>query len=224
MLYKDVNDFRDSVDKDEGLSGIRKTLTIVCIVFLAINLTGASVKEANTLIFKIDIQNSAGLGYLFLASIVFLTLRYYAYAQQYQNRLNYFWRKRLIQNWKILSFDPETEEAVGLLGKRINFGLREEPGVREATYEITGIFQRSVAFVYDEEYDGNAYTHYIELHKQKDNWKLRHYLTILLYECYYQIEATIKYRESLDLRAPYLLSILSIASYVYKDELLFLLK
>jgi len=63
--------FRESIDCDAGLQSKRKLLVMACSIFLAINLTGATIEEANTFLFKVKFENHSGLNTLFLASIFF---------------------------------------------------------------------------------------------------------------------------------------------------------
>ena len=81
MLGPDIDQYRDNIDKDEGLAAKRCALVIVSLLLLALSVSGASIKEANTFIFRIEFSNHVGLTYLLGAAVIFLLLRYYAYAQ-----------------------------------------------------------------------------------------------------------------------------------------------
>jgi hypothetical protein len=222
-VSEELKKFRESIDCDIGLQSKRKLLVVACSIFLAINLTGATIEEANTFIFKIRFSNHAGLSILFVASIFFLTIRYYSYAQDYHSKLHEFWSGRLLSDYKIFSFDHHDGTIGGFLGKAINVYGGDEPGIENARYRVSGIFQRSVSYEStgtDEERGKFYYTEYIGLNKFGKNWRLHHYLWLLILESKYQIEALLKYREGLDLLAPYLLSLVAISSYFFKSSVL----
>lgn len=196
---------------------------MACVTFLALNLTGATLEEANTFLFKIKFSNYIGLSYLFIASVIFLTLRYYSYAQDHHSKLYDFWSERLLADYKVFIYDHEDEEVRGFLGNAINVYGGDEPGIRDAKYCVSGIFQRSISYPsegMDEERGPYSYTEHISLNKLTNKWRLRHYLWLLFLELKYQSEATFKYRESLDLLAPYLLSLTAILTYFLKSSIL----
>lgn len=226
-MDNELIDFRASIDSDKGLQSKRKLLVMVCITFLALNLTGATLEEANTFLFKIKFTSYSGLSYLFLGTIIFLTIRYYSYAQDHHSKLYDYWSRRLLAHHKIFYYSHSDEEAKGLLGKAINVYGGDEPGISKPKYCVNGIFKRSISYLceeLDETGEQVQYNKYIDLHKFGDKWKPHHYLSLLRYEFGFQFEATIKYRENLDLLAPYLLSATAILSFVFKVEILNLLQ
>lgn len=83
MSEEKLIEYRNKLDTDEDLQGKRKLLVELSILMLAINFTGAVFKEANTFIFKIEFTNQSGLSYFFLLAILFLLIRYFAYAHHY---------------------------------------------------------------------------------------------------------------------------------------------
>lgn len=218
MLQNELKEYHDSIAADEGLSSIRKTLTVVSIVFLAINLSGARIEEANTFLFKVILTNASGLGQLFILSIIYLIARYFAYAQKYIYQLESFWKARLMRDRNILRTDQEEEETYGLLSKKFRFPGRGEPSVGWPVYETTGIFKRTISYWVSSDYDD--YDSGKDLREFDEKWKVKDYFTLLCYELYYQVQAVFKYRESLDLYAPFLLGLLSVMSYFQKDALL----
>jgi len=222
-VNEDLSDFRASIDNDEGLQSKRKLLVMVCITFLALNVTGATLEEANTFLFKIKFTNYIGLSYLFLATIFFLTIRYYSYAQDHHSKLQSYWSKRLISNYRILHYSHEDDDPKGLLGNAIDIYIRDEPGITTPKYCVSGIFKRSISYTsqgFDETGVQCYFTKYIALNNFSKTWKTYHYLLLLWYELLYQLEATFKYRENLDLLAPYLLSTVAILSFIFKIEIL----
>ncbi|MBB2775735.1 UNVERIFIED_ORG: hypothetical protein HNP28_001023 [Comamonas terrigena] len=218
-----LNEFREKIDSDEGLLAIRKKLTIFCMIFLALNISGATLEEANTLIFKLKFTNHAGIGYLFLLSVIFLTIRYYSYATDYQSLLNRFWRLRMLENYKIFSYDNTHHEVRGLLGNAIQVYGLDEPGIKDPEYVISGFLKRSIAYdsVEKDEW-GEAFqtVNYIPLFDFTEKWTLKNYLNLLWIEISYRTEAFFKYRENLDLIYPYIISFTTIFSFIFKDYLI----
>lgn len=220
-----LTEFRKSIDQDDGLNSKRKLLVVVCVIFLSLNLTGATIEEANTFLFKIKFSNHAGLGYLFLAGIVFLTIRYYAYAQDYHSKLFDFWSGRMLADDRILMLSHEYGVIGGVLKPVFESANANPEHVENTRYYVGGIFKRYISFPFNGEFDGVSYVirSRIELNKFNENWKFKDYLRILTVEFKYQVEAVFRYRESLDLLAPYLLSIAAILSYIFKDKILLLI-
>ncbi|NOH82088.1 hypothetical protein F0231_20445 [Vibrio sp. RE86] len=222
-MSEELKEFRASIDIDQGFQSKRRMLMMACMTFLALNLSGATLEEANTFLFKIKFNNYIGLSYLFLLSIVFLTLRYYSYAQDYHSRLYEFWTKRMLSDHRVFFYDSFDDEISGLLSKSISVWVGDEPGLTEPSYKVSGLFKRTLSYRsedIDEERGPYYYTEYIDLYKVTDSWNRKHYCILLWFELKYQIESIFKYRESLDLLAPYLLSVVSILSFVFKSEIL----
>ena len=82
-----VDEFRESMDSDKAFQSKRKALVFVSLLLLALVVSGAQIKEANTFIFKIEFSNHAGLRYLLVASVMACMLRYYSYSERYRDQL-----------------------------------------------------------------------------------------------------------------------------------------
>lgn len=222
-MSNELENFRKSLDEDSGLQSKRRILVMVCLVFLALNLSGATLEEANTFIFKITFTNHVGLNYFFIASIFFMTIRYYSYAQGYHNRLYKFWTQRLLDDPKVFHYNYQEEEVSGLLGKAVDVLGYDEPGIGEPSYCYTGFFKRSLSYRSEGEDERRGpyyYTKYIVLNKFTETWQLKDYIYLIWVELKYQIESMLRYRESLDLFTPYFLSVSAMVSFVFKSELL----
>lgn len=218
MLSEELEKYNSSLSKDEGLATIRKTLTIVCIVFLAINLTGATIEEANTFLFKVKLTNHAGLSIFFLISIVYLTARYYAYAREYSSLVASFWKIRLMNDENILLNDQENDDTYGLLSKIFKFPGLGDPAVGHPEYKVHGIFKRKISFWVSDEH--MSYDAERELNKYDNKWTRKDISKLFIYELFYQLDSLLCRKESLDLYSPYLLSTASIISFIFKNEVL----
>lgn len=221
MLSEELEKYNSSISKDEGLASIRKTLTIVCIVFLAINLTGATIEEANTFLFKVKLTSHAGLSIFFLISIVYLTARYYAHAREYSSLVASFWKMRLMRDENILIHDQENDDTYGLLSKIFKFPGPGDPDVGYPKYQAHGIFRRRILFWVSNDYI--SYDSDKSLNTFNSKWRPQDLFKLFIYELFYQIDSLIFRRESLDLYAPYLLSATSIISFLFKKEILTIL-
>ena len=73
-------DLKKRIDSDTGLRAKRKYLTIVALLMLGIQFSGAKLEEANTFILKFSFSHQNGIAFLLLMSILFLLVRYYNYA------------------------------------------------------------------------------------------------------------------------------------------------
>ncbi|MBB1336596.1 hypothetical protein [Pseudoalteromonas sp. SR44-2] len=219
----DINEFRKTIDSDEGLKSKRKILISLCVILIGLNFSGATLHEANTFIFKLKFTNHENILYLFAISILYLTLRYYGYAKSYHDQLYLFWTKRMLSDYRVFCYTPKEEEINGLLGKRIDIWPGDEPGIQSPNYKIKGIFQRNLTYEateHDEHDGGYYYQNDIELNTYKDEWGRKDYFKLLSYEAKYQLEALFKYRETLDLLFPYIISFIALSSFFVRSILI----
>lgn len=226
-MTSDVNKFRSDFDNDKGLQSVRKLLVTTCMIFMALNLTGASIEEANTFIFKIKFTNYKGLSYLFAFTIIFLTIRYYSYAQPFHQRINDYWIARLMSDSKFFEYNKHSQEITGLLQDAFTEWGEESPGIEYPRYKLSGPFRRTMEYDIEDEYEGEngqreRYVDTVEkcLFKFTEKWTPCKYLKIFKFELIYQIDALFRHRENLDLFAPYLLSIVTILMFVFKRLIL----
>lgn len=219
METKELIDFREKIDSDIGFNKKRNFLVTLCVLFLSINASGATIEEANTFIFKIKFTNHIGISYLLLFSIAFLTLRYYGYAKFHHDRLFHFWSQRMLSDYRLFFYDHMEYDVSGHLGKIVDVFGGDEPGISAVQYKVTGLFKRSLIYPshgVDEMRGPYNYQENIKLYKFNDKWKLKDYMLLLWFELKYQTTALFLYRESLDLLFPYALSVVSILSFALK--------
>ncbi|MGE8351167.1 MAG: hypothetical protein ACN6P5_11510, partial [Pseudomonas protegens] len=99
-----VDEFRSAMDEDAGFKSKRRALTFVSLLLLALVVSGAEIKEANTFIFKIEFTNHVGLRYLLVLAVLSCLFRYYAYSEKYNAQLFKFWSDRLLNDVKIFYY------------------------------------------------------------------------------------------------------------------------
>lgn len=214
-----VDEFRSAMDEDAGFKSKRRALMFVSLLLLALIVSGAEIKEANTFIFKIEFTNHFGLRYLLVLAVLSCMFRYYAYSEKYHAQLFRFWSARLLDDGKIFHYDRKAESAAGLLGKKINLYGGDEPGIEFPIYKKTGFLSRSIGYLssgVDELHGEYTYTDYIELNVYDEGWTKKDFRKLLRAELRCRIEAWIKYRETLDLISPYLLALSSLVVFVFQ--------
>jgi len=209
-----VDEFRSAMDDDVGFKSKRRALMFASLLLLALIVTGAEIKEANTFIFKIEFANHVGLRYLLVLAVLSCMFRYYAYSEKYHAQLFNFWSGRLLNDSSVFRYDREAELVGGLLGKKIDVYGGDEPGIESPTYKSTGFLKRSIG--YRSNHGEHSYTEYIELNVYGEDWSKADFRKLLRAEMRYRIDAWIKYRETLDLVSPYLLGFGSLAAFIFK--------
>lgn len=208
-----VDEFRCAMDDDAGFKSKRRALVFTSLLLLALIVSGAVIKEANTFIFKIEFTNHEGLRYLLVLAVLSCMLRYYAYSERYHTLLFKFWSDRLLSDGSIYSYDREDELVIGLLGRRMDVFGGDEPGIEYPEYKKTGFLKRSIGYPSEgvDDYHGEYIcTEYVNLNEYNENWRRRDFCKLLFAEMKYRIEAWIKYRETLDLVSPYVLGFTSL--------------
>lgn len=210
-----ANELRSAMDDDKAFQSKRKALVFVALLLLALVVSGAQVKEANTFIFKIEFANHAGLQYLLFLSVLVCAVRYYSYSERYNNQLFKIWSGRLLADYRVYRVDREAGEIDGLLGKRLHVhGLDYD--IANPVYRKSGFMKRSVGLDTSTEHEGEEYyyTDYFDLCEFGSSWTVKDFRKLLLWEVKYRLQAWVKYRETLDLASPYLLAAISAFSFL----------
>ena len=135
-----VDEFRDAMDNDKAFQLKRKTLVIVSLLLLALVVSGAQIKEANTFIFKVEFTSHVGLRYLLVASVVVCMFRYYSYSERYHHKLFEFWSGRLLYDYGVYHLDHETGEISGAIGDAID-AYHDNYDVRNPRYKKKGFMK-----------------------------------------------------------------------------------
>ncbi|UIL59074.1 hypothetical protein [Vibrio harveyi] len=60
-----LDEYRLQIAADEGLKAKRRNLVMLSAVLIALNFSGAVIKEANTFLFKIEFTDQHGINELF---------------------------------------------------------------------------------------------------------------------------------------------------------------
>lgn len=215
----DEKSFTERFDSDDKLIAKGKVLTTVSLVLLALEASGATMKEANTFIFKIEFAHQDNIAYLLLAAVVYLTVRYRNYAKPYHNELFLLWSDRMMKNKDVFHYSHREEEVKGLLGDAFNVWGGDQPGIQHSTYVVSGFLRRGINYPAvwrgesgDGEWLEEYYDEYFSLLSFNKNWNAFKYLRLLFTEFRYRISAFINDREHLDVLSPYMFAGLAILS------------
>ena len=215
-ITKELDEFRREIDNDGGLASKRRFLILASLVLLALNVSGAQIQEANTFLFKLTFENHEGLIYLLAASIIYLMFRYYAYAHVYHVRLFDFWSQRMMSDYQLFRNEYEEYEIGGLLGKKVRGNTQAEPEITSCKYYVGLPFVRKLYYYTEENHYESGHCesviHFYDLNKFDKYWKFPDYLKLLSFEFRYQMGSFFKYREALDLLAPYMIALISLGT------------
>ncbi len=205
-------------ENDKGFKSKRAILFSLSLLLLALAATGAQVKEANTLIFKIEFTRYENLQWLLVAGVLYSALRYYAYSEKYRKRLFEQWSGKLLEDSSVYYYAHDTDEIEGLVGGAVNVWGGDEPGIQDPRYVKKGILKRAISYPtrFEHEYYGEVSTrNHINLNEYTDKWSKKHFRKLLGYEFKYRWEAWVSHRETLDLMAPYLLAAVALLAFLY---------
>lgn len=213
---------RARIDNDEGLRSKRRMLTIASLILLAIQFSGAKVEKANTFILELSFEHQHGLILLLLVSIVFLLIRYYNYAKPYHDELYKLWSSRMLELPFFIQVCRYSDDVTGLIydvqPEGVGIGeLHDDNVTYDWSYKCYFPFRRYINYVWQDEHDyGDKET------KLFGNINHRKYLMVLWLELKYQFLSFFTHRENLDILAPYMLGVVAICSFFFRDEFLLL--
>ncbi|EOB4247420.1 hypothetical protein [Vibrio metschnikovii] len=218
-IENDKGSLIEKLDVDEKLTSKGKVLTTVSLILIALEVTGAVMKEANTFLFKIEFANQGGISHLLIAAVVYLVVRYRNYAQPYHHELFLLWSNRMMQDRAVFNYSNSEEIVKGFLGDAFDLFGGDEPGIKDSKYTVTGFLRRGITYptVWRGENPNGDYIEssdydYFSLYTFTDKWTIRKYICLLIIEFKYRINSFINYREHLDVLSPYMFAFLAIVS------------
>lgn len=214
----------EKINEDTELSSKRKLLLIISILSIAMSVSGAKLVEVNTFIFKVSFSNTFGFSLMFFVGVLILTVRYYSVAYPYHVKIYELWANEMMRDSRILSYNVDGNEffPYGLLSDKKEFS---NPLMIEDTdhsqmipeYVVTGFFKRSVRlYKYHDEYCTPLY---IKLFRFDSEWTIGHYFRLLKFELSFQSAAFFRRPESLEIMLPYIISIASILSFIFRENI-----
>ncbi|MCF5901534.1 hypothetical protein [Aeromonas veronii] len=222
----------DKMKKDSEFQSKRKQLIVVSILLMAISLSDAQLKEANTFIFKIDFSNTAAFGWMMFFGVIVLIIRYYSFAFKYHSYLYDVWANAMMKDRRVLVyyFDDNSCDYIphGLLSKLKDHscssnidGHSFEKYKVEPKYKVNGILKRGITYDYDSGYD--ITTEEVNLNEFHARWTKRDLYELLKVEFEHQKDAIFRRPEYLDISLPYFIATLSLICFIFKYQILYLL-
>ncbi|WP_349918169.1 hypothetical protein [Aeromonas veronii] len=230
---EDNSSIKDQMKNDSEFQSKRKQLIAISVLLMAMSLSDAQLKEANTFIFKIDFSNSAAFGWMVFFGVIVLIIRYYSLAFKYHAYLYDVWANEMVQDRRVFVYYFDGEESNdyiphGLLSKFKNDlcshsieGHDFEKYKIEPKYIINGILKRGITYDCNHGYEVTIEN--INLNRFDENWKKRDLYELLKIEFEHQKNAMFRQPEYLDISLPYFIASLSLISFIFKYQILYLL-
>ncbi|MGL6384990.1 hypothetical protein ACSZM4_02525 [Aeromonas caviae] len=223
----------DKMKNDSEFQSKRKQLIIVSVLLMAMSLSDAQLKEANSFIFKIYFSNSAAFGWLVFVGVIVLMIRYYSFAFKYHFYLFEVWANDMMHDYRVFGYqmredDPGEYHTYGLFSKLKNHSCSRSIGYDDfeynrikPTYKAHGFFKRTLHYNINNPYETESYT--VNLNKFDKYWTIRDYFTMINIELKYQSNALFRQPEYLDISLPYIIASMSLLSFIFKNQILYFL-
>jgi len=211
----------DEIAKDERLKSSRIKLITVALILLVTEVSGASITEANTFIFKIEFKKAENIPFLLFMATVLLTIRYHNYAVKYHRQLYSQWDEAMLSTGYFMSWDGHSDEMpeqdikmLGVLGELVpcNYAQYEE-AKRESEFEYNYVrlfFDRRIRYCradsiypYDSEYS---------ISKELGRYKL---FQIMCFEQQFQLKRMVNSPEWIDIFGAYFIAFTAIVCYLF---------
>lgn len=213
---------KQQIDGDEQLQKLGRKLSILSLLFMGVMLTGATIEEANTFVFKVNVTTQEAIPAMFLLSVLYLLFRYYTYARPYQKEIDQAWNQRLNATLFYIYEDPEDGQRYGRAVDLQPNGIHlDSPDPNDweyvqIQYHYSGIFLRSAKYTnYVPEHHDEAEPNLVPLWKKVS---IKEYLWFLKTEAKYQLGSFVEDKERLDLWGPYLIAALAILSFFFRSD------
>lgn len=217
--------FHKEIDEDEGLKSKRQAVIYLSLIIIAINLSSATIEKANTFLFEIHFARADGFSVLLAFSLLFCLIRYFNYSYKHTVKLSEFWKKRFIQDPKILFFHDDSEVFSGILAP-IAQGIFDDKH-HDLRSKVVSDFNNDYttnwlplkriysASWYDTRYDDELG----ESFNVRKEIGFINLFKLLKIEYTYRIEAYFRYPETLDLKAPFIIASLAYISILAKSKI-----
>ena len=219
--------FAERIDNDSGLKTKARMLTITSLLLMTVMVTGATIEEANTFIFKVVILNQAGVPAMMVIAIIFLMVRYYSYAKPYHAEVEGIWHEKLLSDPFCFKYDEQYQEPYGLIYELqpspcVVDGPDSEPEQLDFNQHS---YRRGLLFGRYMDYEGNAQGEHVavsvDLRKRLPG---KTFSKLLILEFKYRIQTLLDNREYLDILGPYFIGLAALVSFFWRDDVQALLK
>jgi hypothetical protein len=213
--------FRKRMDDDVGLRSKRRMLTIASTILIGLQVTGASIIEVNTLVVKLNFMHPQGITIFLFFTIIFLGIRYYNYAKEYQDELFERWSSRMLREPMFSSVEFHSDDWTGVIPELAPKSILANIPTHDESFNFSshykcGVFSRFIQFYWRDQND--EYEESVNIRKS-DKIDFSTFLTILKCEMKYQVSSWLTHRENLDIFGPYLLATTAIFSIFFYDQI-----
>ncbi|WP_417657108.1 hypothetical protein [Pseudidiomarina aestuarii] len=99
--------------EDTRLTSSRRSLIVVSLVLIAMNISEAELSKVNGLIFELTFKSPENLAILLVFATAFLLLRYYNHAAKYHELTRRRWTKNVMNEYIVYSDCEESQDASG---------------------------------------------------------------------------------------------------------------
>jgi hypothetical protein len=209
----DPSELSKKIHGDAPMANKRRLLVGLSMILIAIFLTEAKLTEANTLFFKITFANMNGIINLLLLSIGFILVRYYSYASLYQEAITQEWSDKLVKsNFFIICCEHSGHAHGYMVDTAPGYAGYNDESFGQESESLTVSFKPNLFFNAQIQYDlftknGHMNDDRVYIFNKKNMKRsIKAYREI--FKCWWS--AQVKFRESLDIYAPYLLAFVGI--------------
>lgn len=213
------SELSEAIHNDGPLAGKRRLLVGLSMVLIAIYLTGAKVSEASTPFLKITFGSVGGITNLLLLCTGFVLVRYYSYASIYQQEVNRVLAKQILDDSFFYNSCPHSDQEAGyIVDIAPSFAGFNDDEIRHneqartsyrflINWLVNAQIEYSLSIPPDK---GNtAYVSIFNIRRPKESIKA---LKLIVK---YWWDAQVRYRESLDIYAPYFIAFTAIGLTIY---------
>lgn len=213
------SDLSKAIHEDAPLASKRRLLVGLSMVLIAICFTGAKVSEANTLFFKITFANMDGILNLLLVSTGFSLFRYYSYTSIYQQAITKEWTDKLLKHSFFYRACEHSDQEGGYMVDiaPAYAGYNDLVFKNDKESSLSESFHANWFFNAQIKYDlfnrnGHVQDDRVNLFSfKKPKQSIR--ALFVVFKCWW--DAQVRYRESLDIYAPYLIAFTAIGLTIY---------
>jgi hypothetical protein len=209
------------IEEDKALATSRKYVLVVSLILLGLLFSGAKVTEANTFILKLTFTNSEGIFNLLLLSLVYLVIRYHSNAAKYHKEIHKDWTGRLLNQRFFYNVCEQSDDQNGYIvdiapeyaGYNDESFRHEEHVNLEVKFKSNWFLNSQIQYdlhnAHAQVQDEKVYIFQLRLFGKslKALW--------LVFKCWF--DAQIRYRESLEIYAPYLIFFITVFSSIMSN-------
>lgn len=205
----DPSNLSKNISQDLALKSSRKHLVVVSVTLLALLFSGAQISEANTFLFKLTFTNTNGVADLLLLMVGFLLVKYYSNASKYHKAIYDDWTDRVLKHRIYYNICEHTSGqsgwVVNIAPDYIKFNddlLYAEDKKFDWTLHTNFFFNAQIQY---DLHTRNGYVRDQKIHVFRFNSPIKS-LNALYVIFKHWLEAQTRYRESLEIYAPYFIA------------------